>query len=116
MSVVSRFYPEVAAGGYSRVDGSVEFYTRIRALLGADAQTLDFGAGRGWGLMHDPSPLRRRIANLEGACARVVGVDVDPVVQENPGLDEAVVIQPGSPLPSADGTFDLVLCDPCLST
>lgn len=111
MSVVSRFYPEVAAGGYSRVDGSVEFYTRIRSLLGPDAQALDFGAGRGWALMDDPNPLRRRLANLKGACARVVGVDVDPAVQENPGLDEAVVIHPGNPLPFADGTFDLVLCD-----
>lgn len=111
MTLASRFYPEVAAGGYSRVDGSVEFYTRVRALLAADAQVLDFGAGRGQGIVDDPNPLRRRLANLKGSCGRVVGVDVDPAVRANPGLDEAVVVPRGSPLPFADEVFDLVVCD-----
>lgn len=111
MTVVSRFYPEIAAGGYSRVDGSVEFYTRIRALLDPAAQALDFGAGRGWALVDDTNPLRCRLGNLKGACARVVGVDVDPAVHENAGLDEAVVVKPGDRLPFANDVFDLIVSD-----
>jgi SAM-dependent methyltransferase len=111
MNLPSRFYPEIGAGGYSRVDGSIELYTRIRALLGPDMQVLDFGAGRGWAVVDDPNVFRRRLANLRGACAKVVGVDIDPAVRENPGLDEAVVIEPGSPLPFPDNTFDQVVSD-----
>jgi SAM-dependent methyltransferase len=111
VSFGSRFYPEIGAGGYSRVDGSVELYTRIRALLGPEMQVLEFGAGRGWAVTDDPNPVRSRLANLRGACARVVGVDIDPAVRENPGLDEAVVIVPGRPLPFPDSTFDLVVSD-----
>ena len=111
MTIASRFYPEIAAGGYSRVDGSVEFYTRIRALLRPDMQVLDFGAGRGWAMVDDPNPTRSRLANLRGACEKVVGVDIDPAVRGNPGLDEAVVIQQGEALPFAAGSFDLVVSD-----
>ena len=111
MSIASRFYPEIAAGGYSRVDGSVEFYTRIRALLKPDMQVLDFGAGRGWAVVDDPNPTRSRLANLRGTCAKVVGADIDPAVRENPALDEAVVIGPEGLLPFADQTFDLIVSD-----
>lgn len=111
MSLSSRFYPEIGAGGYSRVDGSVEFYTRIRALLDPQMRVLDFGAGRGWAVVDDPNRLRRRLANLKGACARVVGIDVDPAVRANPGLDEAVVIEPGDPLPFGSASFDLIVSD-----
>lgn len=111
MSLSSRFYPEIAAGGYSRVDGSVEFYTRIRALLRPEMQVLDFGAGRGWAVADDPNPTRSHLANLQGACAKVIGVDIDPAIKENPGLDEAIIIPPGSSLPFRNDTFDLIVCD-----
>lgn len=111
MTIALRFYPEIVAGGYSRVDGSVEFCTRIRALLRPDMHVLDFGAGRGWAVVGDPNPTRSRLANLRGACAKVVGVDIDSVVCENPELDEAVVIQQGQPLLFAAGSFDLVVRD-----
>lgn len=111
MTQAARFYPEIAAGGYSRVDGSVEFYTRVRALLRPDMQVLDFGAGRGWAVVDDPNPARRRLADLRGECARVVGVDVDPAVRDNPVLDEAVVVEAGRPLPFPAQSFDLVLSD-----
>jgi hypothetical protein len=41
-------------GGFSRVDGSIEFYTRVNALLGPDMTVVDFGAGRGAGVLDDP--------------------------------------------------------------
>ena len=40
-------YPEVAAGGFTRHDGFVDFYVRVGALLTGESRVLDFGAGRG---------------------------------------------------------------------
>lgn len=107
MSAIERRYPEVAAGGFTRVDGMVAFYTRVHALLGEDDVVLDFGAGRGQA-EGDPVVFRRRLRSLRGAGRRVVGVDVDPAVLDNPLVDEAHVMQAGViPLPSA--SVDLVV-------
>lgn len=106
----ARTYPEVGAGGYSRVDGTVDFYTRVNALLHVDMVVLDLGAGRAeWS--DDPVPFRRGLRTLRGKVAEVVGIDVDPVVTANPTLDRAIVISPGDPWPLADGSIDLVLGD-----
>ncbi|MGH7805861.1 MAG: class I SAM-dependent methyltransferase, partial [Candidatus Binatia bacterium] len=109
--LAERFYPEKGAGGFSRVDGSIAFFTRIRALLRPTSRVLDFGAGRGWHIVEDPVPFRRACITLRGSCAKVVGVDVDEAVRENPGLDEAHVVEPGASLPFADASFDLIVCD-----
>lgn len=102
-------YPEIEAGGFTRVSGTIEFYTRINALLPQRATILDFGAGRArWFDSYDP--YSRRLRNLADR-ARSVGVDVDPAVRENPVLSEAHVIAPGAPLPFEDGGFDLILAD-----
>jgi hypothetical protein len=39
--------PEITAGGFSRADGTIEFYQRVCALLRRAAAVLDLGAGRG---------------------------------------------------------------------
>ena len=108
---LARLYPEAAVGGYTQLDGQVEFYTRVNALVDQDSHVLDFGAGRGqWAV--DPMPaISRRLRMLRGRVARVVGTDVDEAVLTNPTLDEAKVVAPGEPLPYDDGTFDLVIAD-----
>ena len=102
-------YPEVGAGDFTKLDGTVEFYGRISALLRPDMEVLDLGAGRGWQL-EIPDPFRRGLVTLQGRVRRLVGVDVDPAVLTNPGLDEALVYD-GTTLPFADQSFDLVLSD-----
>lgn len=98
-------------GGYSRIDGTVEFYNRVNALLTRDSEVLDFGAGRGsWAL----SPYSERAFQLQwlkGRVKRVVGVDVDEAVLGNPSLDEAVITPVGVALPFPDSTFDLIIAD-----
>lgn len=108
---LARLYPEVAVGGFTRLDGSVEFYTRVNALVDEKSRVLDFGAGRGqWAL--DPIPeMSRRLRLLRGRVAEVVGSDVDEVVLTNPTLDAAVVVGLGVPLPLEDDSFDLVVAD-----
>lgn len=110
MDVRGHHYPELNAGGFSRVDGTIEFYTRVRSLLKPNFVVLDFGAGRGVAHIEDPVDYRRSLLSLRSHC-RVVGVDVDPKVLANPGLHEARVIQSGDPLPFPDQSFDLVLAD-----
>jgi SAM-dependent methyltransferase len=109
--IVSRFYPETAAGGFSRKDGTVQFYQRVHALLRSDSLVLDFGAGRGAHFYLDGSVYRRRLRDLRGEGRRVIGADLDPVVRTNPTLDEAVEISTNAPLPFASGIFDLIVSD-----
>lgn len=108
---LARLYPEAAVGGYTQLDGQVEFYTRVNALVGADSHVLDFGAGRGYWAVEPMPAISRRLRTLRGRVARVVGTDVDNAVLTNPTLDEAQVVPPGEPLPYADGTFDLIIAD-----
>lgn len=106
-------YPEMAAGGFSRVDGTVEFYTRINALLRPEMAVLDFGAGRGAQLDRDQdkAPYRTALCRIQGKVKRLVGVDVDSAILANPFLDEAYVIELGSPIPLPDKSFDLIYAD-----
>jgi hypothetical protein len=106
----SRHYPEVAAGGFSRVDGTVAFFSRVHALLQPGDILLEFGAGRGAELLDDQAPYRRRLRMLKGKCARVIGVDIDPVVTQNPFLDEAHVLE-GPTLPFPDTSIDIIVSD-----
>ena len=107
-------YPEVAAGGFTRVDGTVAFYARVQALLEPDMTVLDYGAGRGRGVADDPVPFRKDLQTLRGRVARVIGADVDPVVADNPNLDEAIVLEgPRAPLPLDDASVDLIVSDHC---
>ena len=47
VSVLEGLFPEVAAGGFTRMEPRIQFYSRVRALLVPDHHVLEFGAGRG---------------------------------------------------------------------
>jgi SAM-dependent methyltransferase len=106
-----RLYPEVAAGGFTRHDGFIEFFQRINALVDEESVVLDFGAGRGAWADVGMSPFHRRVRDIGSHVKKVVGVDVDPVVLDNPTLSEAHVVEPGAALPFPDETFDVVYAD-----
>jgi SAM-dependent methyltransferase len=107
----ARIYPEARAGGFSRYDGTVEFYTRVNALLQPTAVAVDLGAGRGQFFYDDPVPYRRNLQLLKGKCAKVIGLDVSDAVLTNPAMDEAHVITPGARLPLDDAAADFILSD-----
>ena len=111
LDVIAQWFPEVGAGGYTSLDGTVEFYGRVQSLLRPDMQVLNFGAGRGAGLQEDQIAFRRNLRTLPGRVAKVVACDVDEAVLENPGVDEAVVIRSDVPLPFADASFDMIVSD-----
>lgn len=108
---LSRLYPEVRAGGYTRHDGFIEFFGRVNALLTPESRVLDFGAGRGQWAFEPLSAYHKHLRAFHERVARVEGVDVDDVVLTNPTLADAKVIEPGATLPYDDESFDLVMAD-----
>lgn len=101
-------YPEIAFGGYSRVDGTVDFHTRAHALAPVEGTILDIGCGRGEGI-EDPCPLRARLFDFRRAGVRVIGIDVDPNAAANPIVDEFRPFRPGEAWPVESASVDLAI-------
>jgi len=106
MRVIERFFPEVRAGGFSRRDGTVEFYGRLNALIKEGDVILDCGAGRGRAA-EDGCIYRRKLQEFHG-CKRIA-VDVDAAVLENRFADESYIIEDSFPLD--DSSCDIIICD-----
>lgn len=105
-----RHAPERAVGGFTRRDSTVQFYSLIHSVLKPNHVVLDLGAGRG-AQAETPFDYKRQMVTLKGKVKRVVGVDVDPAVLENPIIDEAHVFTPGERLAFEDRTFDVIFSD-----
>ena len=107
---VSAAYPEVGAGGFTRFDGTIEFYGRISSLVDEQSRVVDLGAGRAaW--LADPVPHRRALRDLRGRVGRLVGVDVDDAVLGNPAVDEAMVMPDTGTIPLPDASADAIVAD-----
>jgi len=110
MRLTERMRPEVGAGGFTRIDGTVEFYGRVNALLRPNMTVVDLGAGRGQ-FLEDACTYRRNLQYLKGKVHKVIGIDVDLAVAENAAIDEYFVVAPGAPLPLEDRSIDLIVSD-----
>jgi hypothetical protein len=51
-TLLERFYPETRFAGFTHIDGTIAFYTRVNALLKRTDVVLDIGQGR---LAGDPT-------------------------------------------------------------
>lgn len=106
---IERWYPEVSIGGFTHVDATVAFYTRINSLLHPSSVILDVGCGRG-AAADDPVAWRRELQRFKGKCERVIGADVDPDAAANPWIDEFHLMQ-GTRLPLSDASVDICFAD-----
>lgn len=106
-----RYFPETVIDDFSRIDNAVEFYVRVNSLITPEMTVVDFGAGRAQWFVDSRSEVRRTLRDFRGKARTVIGVDVDPVVQSNPSLDEAHVVQAGESLPIPDGSVDIIVAD-----
>jgi SAM-dependent methyltransferase len=102
--------PETAAGGFSRYDGAIQFFSRVNALLQPSFHVLDLGAGRG-AANDDKCTYRRSLRVLRGKVELIIGTDIDDAVLSNPIVDKSFVVAPGAPLPFPDASFDLILSE-----
>lgn len=109
MSYKETFYPESRFGGFTDVNSTMVFYTRINSLLNPSYTVLDVGCGRGTA-GEDPVDIRRNLRILKGKVKKVIGIDVDDAGKENACLDEFRLIE-GDYWPIEDNTIDLIVCD-----
>lgn len=106
---MKRYYPECRFGGFTRIDGTIAFFTRVNALLQPEHVVLDAGCGRGE-YAEDANTYRRGLRILKGKVRRVIGIDVDEAGRDDPFLDEFRLIE-GPHWPIEDESVDMVLCD-----
>jgi len=103
------YYPESKYGGFTDVDGTIVFYSRVNSLINNSSVVLDVGCGRGqYG--DDTVYIRRGLRVLKGKCAKVIGVDVDPAAAANQFIDEFHLLT-DTRFPLSDGSVDLCVCD-----
>jgi SAM-dependent methyltransferase len=111
-SFLEKVHPERAVAGFTKFDGTVAFYSFVKAIMREQEarRVLDFGAGRGaW--YHGSQKWKRELQDLRQYGAKVTACDVDPIVREHPASDRQLVIAPGQPLPFPDGHFDMIVSD-----
>lgn len=109
MNVYASAYPEIQAGGFTRLDGTIQFFQRVQAVLIGSEAVLDFGAGRG-AAIEGASPIRRNLTDLRAPGRTVVGIDVDEAILENARLDEAIISTDGR-IPLEDHSIDVIVAD-----
>lgn len=109
MSYKNDFYPESKFGGFSNIDGTIAFYSRVNALLASSSIVLDVGCGRGI-YNEDLVILRRNLRILKGKVKKVIGIDVDPAAKDNPCIDEFLLLD-SDRWPVNDESVDLLVCD-----
>lgn len=88
----NRFYSDASA-----YDPFAYFLRLLENVVRADSEVLDLGAGRGFNNVYD----------FKGRVKRIVGVDMDPEVVNNPLLDEGLPFD-GKRIPYPDQSFDVV--------
>lgn len=106
-----RFYPEICAGGFTSIDGTIEFYSRINALLDEDMVVLDFGAGRAAWFEDDKCLYRKSLRTIKGKVCKVIACDIDSVVLENRSVDETRTCRIGDPLNLTTASVDIIIAD-----
>ncbi len=93
--LVKYWYPD------EQKNGTLLFYNWVRQHTNSQQSMLNLGAG--------PAS-RNPLKSFRRELARVVGVDVDPIVLGNDQLDEAHVVD-GTRLPFGPESFDIALSD-----
>lgn len=109
--IIESNYPEYKISGYTSVDGTVEFYSRINSLVDDSMVILNFGAGRGAWHEDDSSQYRKSLRKLKGKVKMIVGCDIDDAVFKNSTLDKKIKIKIGENLPFENASFDLIISD-----
>lgn len=108
----SRIHPERGIAGFTKLDGTVRFYSFVKALMRdrGHRRVMDFGAGRG-AFASTESQWRRELQDLRQYGAEVWACDIDEAVKKHPCSDHQIVIRPSQQLPFESNSFDLIVSD-----
>jgi len=106
------YYPETCWGGFTHVDGTIAFYTRVHSMLTNSSIAVDVGCGRG-SYRDDPVRVRHDLRVLKGKCLKVIGMDVNANAANNPFIDEFRLIKDDL-WPLEDDSINLCLADSVL--
>ena len=109
MSSKITFYPESKFGGFTDIDGSIAFFSRVNSLLKSNFVVLDAGCGRG-ATFDDDISFRKDLKVLKGKVTQVIGIDVDPEAKNNSFIDKFHLIK-NNKWPLDDSSIDLIICD-----
>jgi len=107
LPAVAALFPQRRVVSFSNREDFFVFFSIVAELVEPGFTVLDLGAGRGR-TAEFGGPHKRWLGTLKGRCAKLIGMDVDPVVLENPYVDEAHLIGPDGRLPVADASIDLI--------
>lgn len=107
------YYPESKFGGFTDIDGTIVFYTRVNTLLRREMVLLDIGCGRG-AHADDQITLRKNLRIFKGRCQKIIGIDVDNEARQNPFIDDFFIIENQGSWPLLDESVDLAVCDSVL--
>jgi hypothetical protein len=94
-------------GGYSTIDGTIDFYSRVRGLINSETVVLDLGAGRASWYEDDGIKYRHNIRLLKGSVAKVIAIDVDNDVLKNNSADECLIMN-NDIIPVEDNSIDVI--------
>ena len=97
-------------GGYHELDGTIEFYGRINAILKKSDSVLDLGAGRGSWYSTDNCSYRREIHDLKKKVKYLVGIDIDDAVLENPTTHKNLTMSENK-IPLESNSMDIIVAD-----
>ncbi|HMT44931.1 MAG TPA: class I SAM-dependent methyltransferase [Chakrabartia sp.] len=117
MSFLEKLHPELKVDHFSRLDGTIIFFSFVKAaIMRTKAQkVMDFGAGRGQVFYEDTnkdaSLFKMQLMDLRTEGSEVWACDVDPVVMTHPASHHQVTIGPDGVLPFEDNMFDVIASD-----
>jgi SAM-dependent methyltransferase len=96
-------------GGFTSSDGTIEFFTRVNAILEPHFTVLDFGAGRGSWYFTEYG-YKHRLHTIKGKVANFICADIDEAVLTNPTSDRNIVML-GDRVPLEDHSVDVIVSD-----
>ena len=97
-------------GGFTPNDATIDFYLRIKSLLEPEFIVLDLGAGRASWYHDDKCKIRRDIRKIHGTVKKMIAVDLDSIVLENPVSDIQIHMKNNN-IGVLDNSIDLIICD-----
>lgn len=117
MGFLNKIHPELSVDNFSRLDGTIVFFSFVKAAMkrvGAK-RVMDYGAGRGEFVETNSQPggslFKLELMDLRTEGAEVWACDIDPVVKNHRASHHQVQIEPGGRLPFEDNFFDVIVSE-----